>query len=372
MERELLKELGFKRTLNAAGKITLFGGSCPAKEVVKTMDVAAEQWVDMMELQKNSGRLLSSYLGCEDGIVTAGAFASSQIAALTALHIAEERRGTIESPNIIIQSPHVTVFADSFVIAGITLKEIRRKSNGESLSDHIDKSTIGVTYVLNKVDFEFDLRETVAACRKASIPTLVDAAAVDPVKRGINEILAHGPDAVSVSGGKGLNGPAATGILVGKSEFMTKAKKFAFPNFGPCRGMKVSKEEFAGLMMAVKMSAEVNEEKKIEGWMKRVEKVRTELQGIAGVRVETVFPWDLNFPQPIPRLAIFIETSDGRERVEEVRQRLVEGNPPILVRPAMDSTGAKNSITLDLRPLRDREVNVLAESLKAVLKAVTR
>jgi L-seryl-tRNA(Ser) seleniumtransferase len=370
--KDLLKELGFRRTLNAAGHVTIYGGSCPAKEVVEAMDRAAGLWIDMRELQKNSGKMLSSYLGCEDGIVTAGAHAANEIAAQTALSLAKDRKRDIEYPNIIVQSCQLSKYAEAYLTGGIVVKEVRRRSKEESLLEHIDRSTVAVAYVLSEASFEFDLKETVDACRKAGVRAIVDAAVVDPVKRGVSEVLAYGPDSVSVSGGKGLNGPNASGLLIGRADFVERARGLAFPNYGPGRAMKVSKEQFVGLMTAVKMAAEVDDQKMIEGWKRRVERIRAGLQGIPRVRTEMLFPWELNFPQPIPRVGIWIETPDGEKRVEEVKRRLLEGNPRILVRHVNDVIKAKNSITLDVRPLRDSEVRIVTESLRATLTAVVR
>jgi L-seryl-tRNA(Ser) seleniumtransferase len=369
MDKSLLSDLGFKRTLNVAGHVTIYGGSCPDPQVVRAMDSAASLWVDMRKLEENSGKLLSRYLGCEDGIVTSGAYTANMMAAHAALAFSKERGKMPANPNILIQSSHVTKYAESFVTGGLALKELKRKSKSESMSEHIDPSTVAAVYVVNDSDFEFDLRETVDACREANIPTIVDAAVVDPVARGIREILSFGPDSISISGGKGLNGPNATGLLIGKSAFISKARDLAFPNYGPGRAMKVSKEQIVGLMMAVKLASKADDVKLVESWKKRVERVRAAVEGIPGVRTETLFPWGLNFPQPIPRVGVFIETADGERKAEEVKRRLAEGSPSILVRPINDVVKAKNAITLDLRPLRDGEVRVLSESLAAALRA---
>jgi D-glucosaminate-6-phosphate ammonia-lyase len=372
LDKRLLDELGFKRTLNAAGHVTIYGGSCPDPEVVEAMDSAANLWVDMRQLERNAGGLLSRYLGCEDGIVTSGAYTANSMAVHAALALAGEGGKKPDAPNIVIQTSHVTKYAESFVTGGIRLKEVKRKSKSEALSEHIDGSTIAVVYVLNDSDFEFDLRETVEACRKAGIPAIVDAAVVDPVVRGVKEVLAYAPDAVSISGGKGLNGPNSTGLLIGKNSFISKARDLAFPNYGPGRAMKVSKEQIVGLMMAVKLASRIDDQKIIESWKKRVERVRKAVDGISDVRTETLFPWNLNFPQPIPRVGIFIETPDGEVKAEKVKRKLAEGNPSILVRPINDVLKAKNSITLDLRPLREGEVRILSETLAATLRAVLR
>ena len=123
----------------------------------------------------------------------------------------------ISSPNIVIQASHNTKYAEAYVTGGITLKEIRRRSESDSLFDHADRSTVAIAYVINESDYEFSLKETVEACRRLGVPTLVDAAVVDPPIRGLKEVLKYDPDLISVSGGKGLNGPNSSGLLLGRS-----------------------------------------------------------------------------------------------------------------------------------------------------------
>jgi L-seryl-tRNA(Ser) seleniumtransferase len=358
--------------VNAAGHVTVFGGSCPSPEVVKAMDLAAERWVDMRLLEQSAGRFLSKHLGCEDGIVTSGAYTANAMAAHTALALAAEKGRRPAQPNIVIQTPHITKYAESYVTGGIRLKEIARKSQAESLNDHIDKDTVAVAYVVNDEGQEFSLKDTVEVCARAALPALVDAAVVDPVVRGVKEVLAYGPDAVSVSGGKGFNGPNSSGLLVGKSGFISRARTLSFPNYGPGRAMKVSKEQIVGLMMAVSLAASANPERLVEGWKKKIEAAKKDLAGIPNVRTETLFPWRLNFPQPIPRLGVHIETPDGEVLATEVKKRLANGEPPILVRPSNDVVKAGNCIVLDLRTVTDKEVRVTTESLRTALLAVVR
>src|SRR5439155_20439644 len=124
-------------------------------------------------------------------------------------------------------------YAESFAVGGVRLKEVSRASQSESLSDHIEDSTIAVAYVINESDLEFGLQETVDACRRSGALAIVDAALVDPPMRGIREVLKYDPDLVSVSGGKGFNGPNASGLLLGRSDLVSRARGLAFPNYGP-------------------------------------------------------------------------------------------------------------------------------------------
>ena len=332
------------------------------------MSEAASQWVDMRELEHTVGKVLSGVVGCEDGIVTSGAYAASSIAAHTGLAIAKERSSTqISSPNIVIQASHNTKYAEAYVTGGITLKEIRRRSESDSLSDYADRSTVAIAYVINESDYEFSLKETVEACRRLGVPTLVDAAVVDPPIRGLKEVLKYDPDLISVSGGKGLNGPNSSGLLLGRSGPIAKARALAFPNYGPGRGMKVSKEQIVGLMMAVQLAQEVGDSV-IEEWQKKIERLRTLVGTIPGVRTEVLFPWRLNFPQPIPRLMVYIERKDGEEKAELVRNALANGDAPIWTRPLGDVSKAKNVIVIDARTVQSKDVKVVAESLRSELR----
>ena len=152
---------------------------------------------------------------------------------------------------------------------------------------------------------------------------------------------------------------------------MSRARGLAFPNYGPGRGMKVSKEQIAGLLMAVKLASESDDDKLIEMWRKRVIEIDDSLVGLPGVRTQVFFPWGLNFPQPIPRLGVFIETHDGEKKAELVRKRLEDGVPAILTRPPGDVSTARNSLVLDVRTLRGKEeVRIVAESLRFQLRKI--
>ena len=234
---ETLKELGFRKILNAAGHYTVKGGSCPSKEVLQCMKEASQYWIDLKELEISVGAPLKRYIGCEDGIVTSGAYTSNVIATEASLAIARSKNSSsLTEPNVIIQKSHVTKYAQSFTTSGVRLKEIQTRNDGgknDSLIDYIDKSTIALTYVLNESEHEFNLQETVEAGKKSELPVIVDAAIVDPPIRGLKEILRYNPDFVSVSGGKGFNGPSASGLLVGKKILLPARVSSRFPTMGP-------------------------------------------------------------------------------------------------------------------------------------------
>jgi len=181
-------------------------------------------------------------------------------------------------------------------------------------------------------------------------------------------VLRYQPDVVTVSGGKGFNGPNGTGILIGKVKSISKARDIAFPNYGPGRGMKVSKEEITALMMAVSIAASTDEEAMIQDWRTKIELIRNSLVGLPSIRTEVLYPWRLNFPQPVPRLVIWIDLKDGEEKAVAVRNALLEGSPSVFTRPLDQISGPKNKLIIDARTLGKEDAKKAGDIIRVQLK----
>jgi L-seryl-tRNA(Ser) seleniumtransferase len=72
-KRDLLKELGVRPFINAAGTYTMFTASLMPPEVIQAWQSATQRYVHLDELQDAAGRRLASLIGCEAAMVTAGA-----------------------------------------------------------------------------------------------------------------------------------------------------------------------------------------------------------------------------------------------------------------------------------------------------------
>ena len=366
MQYDILDELGFKRIINAAGHYTVLGGSQPSSEIYQVMGRASSYWIDMNELQKSAGRYLHSVLSCEDGMVTAGAYSALIIATSTSM-----AKRKVPNPKVIIQVPHVTKYGEAFRAAGADLKQIRRVSDSDSLLNYVDDSTVALAYVLSEKDYEFSLSDTVKAGGDAGIPTIVDASLVDPPAGGIKQILDYEPDLVAVSGGKGLCGPNNTGLLLGKSSLISAAREHGFPNYGIGRGMKVSKEAIAGVIAAVKMASEVDEQALVDSWRSNIDSMHGRIIEMPGVKTRVVFPWNLNIPQLIPRLYIIVgEGKEGELKADKIRENLKNSDPPIITRRPSDTNASANTIIIEGRTLKDEDYDVLIERLNSNLKQV--
>jgi seryl-tRNA(Sec) selenium transferase len=367
----VLKELGFRRVINAAGHYTILGGSQPSPEVNEVMAKAAEYWINMNELQESVGHFLSSTLHCEDGMITSGAYAAIMVATNVAIL---RKKEVSPRPQVIIQSSHVTKYAEAFRAAGAELIEIGRKSDDDSIAKAIGdtSSTVALAYVLSEENYEFSLPETVEAGNQFGLPVIVDASLVDPPIQGIRQILEYDPHLIAVSGGKGFNGPNSTGILIGKEDLIRSARQLSFPNYGIGRGMKVSKEQIAGLAACIKKASEIDENLLIESWRNRIASIQEGLASLPGVSSHVVFPWKLNLPQPIYRLFIFVgkNDQDGSRKAAKLRQILKDDDPPVITRSPADTNAPDNVLVIEGRCLRPEDLDPLIESLNRGLRTV--
>lgn len=354
-----LQDLGFTKIVNAAGHFTVLGGSRPYPFANEVMEAASRYWIDLNLLEKSAGHFLSSTLGCDDGIVTSGAYSSLVIATSVALSKGEP----VTKNKMVIQHSHVSEYAEAFRAGGAYLVEIKRLSATDYIETYVDDKTAGLVYVICEADFpEYSLAETIQAGRNFNIPVIVDASLIDPPISGVRSVLKYGPDMVAVSGGKGFNGPNDTGILIGKRHWIEKARRASFPNYGIGRGMKVSKEQMAGLLATIKIASKKDEERMVQEWMETIEKIRDCLKA-PGITIEIEFPWKLNIPQPVPRLRIFPPSGVNPR---EIREALRNRDPPIITRPPADGRVPETSLLIEPRCLDPEDVDLLADGINSV------
>jgi len=66
---------------------------------------------------------------------------------------------------------------------------------------------------------------------------------------------------ICYSGGKGLRGPYSAGLLLGRKDLIRFARRHSAPNdLSIGRGMKVSAEEYLGMLVAVETGLSIGDE----------------------------------------------------------------------------------------------------------------
>ena len=362
------KSADYIRIINAAGHYTYLGGSLLNKEVLEAVDNAAKQWINLFEFQRVASRKLSKITGSDGGVLTSGAYSSVAIATEISIKLWKEKHGNIDKKlEVLIQKPHITKYAEAFRVPGTELKIIERSQSDSLLENYVSDNVVAIAYVLTPKSYEFELNECVSVGRKLGIPVIVDAAVVDPPILGIKQLLKYSPSFIAVSGGKGFNGPSNSGLLLFKREFEEMTFDIAFPNYGIARAMKVGKEQMAGLLKAVEISASQDPDSMIREWWNKCNLLRQRLSNVPTVECFIQNQWELNVPQPISRLIVRIDSPDGDEVAKYVFENAKKRAHPLYMRNPSDSIAETNQLIIDPRVLSLEEVEEVAKAIKSLI-----
>jgi L-seryl-tRNA(Ser) seleniumtransferase len=195
------------------------------------------------------------------------------------------------------------------------------------------------------------LAEVAAAAHIHGLPVLVDAAGEVPPRENLRAILEAGADLAVFSGGKGIRGPQASGILCGRRDLVgsaalqmldlddhfelwdppenliDKQSLKGMPRHGIGRGLKVSKEQIVALLAALRVFAAGGYDAEREVMRERLERIAEALAD-APVATRLTVPDD---GQSAPFLEIAVDEALLGRSALEVCRRLRRGTPPVYV-----------------------------------------
>jgi D-glucosaminate-6-phosphate ammonia-lyase len=208
-----------------------------------------------------------------------------------------------------------------------------------------------------------------------------------PPAENLRYFIGAGADLVSISGGKAIRGPQATGILCGRRDLIASVllqnqdmdvhpEAWSYrsrylepgimpgpPHQGVGRGFKVGKEEIVGLVTALKIYAKADHAAERARWERLV---RSVLDGVADLPSVTG-SYVSREPTGVPQAHLKLdERALGRTAFDLV-QVLLGGAPRIAVNEGLARRG-----TLIVSPLalRDDDIGGLVEGLRTALTAV--
>ena len=326
--------LGVKPFINANLPFTFLSATVVWPEVRRAIDEAAHYMVDVVELQRGVGRRLAEISGAESGMVSSGAAGSMALATAACL------AGT--DPEKIWQLPDTTGLKDQIIMWGgrsIFDSALRLVGGKLVVVESLDalRRSINAKTAMLCTGYSADpdpvnpppLAEIVSICKSADIPVFVDAAGGIPPIDNIRRYARMGVDLYGFSGGKGLRGPQASGLLLGRKDLIEAALANATPVEGAvCRAMKVGKEEIIGCMAA------------LEKWL------TIDLNALYEEQTETL-TIIARFVESVPGIKTKIELRNGSNRfmqlvidwdeevfgltADECGGKLREGDPPISV-----------------------------------------
>lgn len=319
--------LGVKTVINCRGTWTYLSGSLEFPEVREAQVEAAQYFVNMLELQRAVGRRLAELTGAEAGIVTSGA--AGAMAAATAGCMA----GTDDK--YIWQLPDTTGLKHEVIMVGgrsafdsairLTGAKLVLVYSPEELANAINDGTA----MIYTTDLGDKLEKDLSIAKDHKIPMLLDdAAGIPPVENA--KLYAHmGIDLYCFSGGKGLQGPQCSGLLLGRKDLIEAALLNSAPREGAvCRPMKVGKEEVIGCLTALETWLKLDDKKLYAEWNERIDRVRKLVETVPGVRTDTFIPDDGN---RYPTLRMYWDQHTWRYGVADLVGELRAGDPVIEV-----------------------------------------
>ncbi|MBI2952387.1 aminotransferase class V-fold PLP-dependent enzyme [bacterium] len=351
--------LGIRPLINAVGTVTRLGGSLMPPEVLRAMATASEQYVDLNELHIAAGRRIAELLGVEAAYVSSGAAGGLAVAAAACIAGSDPEKirklpeGEGLKTEFVIQRSHRTGWEQALRVGGARMVEVAPTAG--ALRGGIGPRTAAVMFFMaySKVD-SVPLPEAVQIAHEGGVRIVVDAAAELPPMSNLTAFLDAGADLVIFSGGKGLRGPQASGLALGRRDLIEACRLNGNPNSGIGRPMKVGKEEIAGVVAAVERFVRLDHDAERRRWEAQVDRIVEVVYGLPGVRAERVL--DRTGQIPVARVA------SDRMEPKAIAERLREGEPRIEVSASPDG------VTVNPHMLREGDEKVIARRLREILR----
>jgi uncharacterized pyridoxal phosphate-dependent enzyme len=356
--------LGVQPFINCCSVRTMHGGSLMLPQVRAAMDQASRQFVNLDELMEAAGQRLAELTGAEWGIVTCGSAAAVALASAACIAGNDPVR-MLRLPftdgwvnRVILPRNQRFAYDQAIRMVGAHIIEI------DSIAD-LDAALaepVAMVAILgtNEEKSRVRLEEIAARVKPLGIPILVDAAS-EHLQRP-SPWLERGADMVVYSGGKFLRGPQTSGLLLGKKNLVQAAWRNASPHQAFGRPMKVSKEDVIGVLTAVEYWLEERDEAaELRHWHDDLQVIARHVASVPGVSSEVIAPSGV-VRVPVLRVRWDDIALDGMG----LRQRLLDGNPRIMID---DTTATANSVNIDPFQFRPGESAEVGKAIAVVLTA---
>lgn len=329
------------------------GGARLHPEVVEAMSEAANYTVDMFELLDRAGQKIADMLGVEAAFITSGACAGLALASAAVMTRSDvrlmEQIPNTEYPikmknELIMQMGHITHYIGCLKSSGAKIVEVgggylpRGNMGGATwqefneswykgmdegwlfhpmiydeakkkfirifkvLPGHIENAinerTAALVYVRSGMcvrgEYEVSLEETAKIAKKHNLPVIVDYAADAFKKAYFKRPFEEGADLAIFSGGKDIEGPNDTGIVLGRKDLIEAVRNNSSPHYRIIigRGYKVSREQIVGLVVALQRKLAMDEEAEHKKDVARCDYIVGQFKSFPHVQASTYVPDD--------------------------------------------------------------------------------
>ena len=357
------EDLGVRRVINGRGTVTVLGGSIMPPEVVAAMVDAAKSHVSLPDLQRKAGAKIAEMIGVPAAMIACGAASAITCGTAACLHRGDRKKASqlpdvTEVPNeIISQKAHRCGYEAQMWLTGARTTWVETR---EELENAISDKT-AMMFFLNKADPDGQIKraEWIEVAKKHGVPTLNDAAADVPPMERLKGYVDEGFDLVVFSGGKGLIGPQASGLLLGREDLIDAAWMSISPRGGIGRGMKVGKEEIMGLVAAVERYLRIDHDAERKELDRRAAHIIDTVKGISTVECDIDVPPIAN---RIPHVTVRWDEGTVGKSPRQVIDELLNGEPAIAI-----SGGGDNGVRISVWQMQPGEAETVAARLYEVL-----
>lgn len=365
----IYQKFGVEPFIDCAGS-SRFGGILLEEYISDAMLAASREVVRLDELQAAASRVIQKHTGAEAGIVTSGASAGLTLATaavIAGLDVASLNRLPDTSGmrnEVLMAAGHIGSYDRAIRLAGARIVPVDTPNqlynpNYNYMPEpweyeaHISDRTAAIGYISYRGEYDRpSLEGIVAVAKKHGVPVILDAATAVPPLSSLRRFAELGVDLTVISGGKGLRGPKASGLLFGRRDLVAsaalqsmemgslgfegwdvpddlvpKGKLRGLPQQGLGRGMMPTKEAIIGLLVALDSYSPERVEELNSRERQFLEVIAAEISGVSGIAID----WIQYNPEARAQLRIRIQPQLGKS-VDDITRVLRSESPRILVR----------------------------------------
>lgn len=259
---DIYEQLNIRTIINASDTYTVIGGSRISRDTLAYMQYASQFFVDIQDLSEKICEKIAEKTGNEAAFISSGS-AACMVLTAAACMVLDDKELAYKLPDTTeCKKNEIIVFASQVncailpywhlvELSGATLIQV--EDSLEAFTNAITENTACAFFFAGTV-YEWttpNLEKIIEIAKNKNIRFIVDAAAQLPPKSNTHYYTKQlGADAVIFSGGKFINGPQSTGIVLGKADLIQYYKELANPNVKIGRPFKVGKEEYLGIYKA--------------------------------------------------------------------------------------------------------------------------
>lgn len=358
-KRNLLKELGIRTFINAAGTYTAMTASLMHEEVVAAIAQSAKEFCMLNEVQDKVGEKIAQMVHAEAAMVTAGAFSALTLGMAGILTGTDKEKikqipHRLESSGIksevLLQKAHYDGYEQALHNTGVKLIPVETAADVDRA---VNEKTAAMHFLnCNAPEGKIMHEEWLQLAKKHNLPATIDIAADVPPVSNLWKYNDMGFSFVALSGGKAIRGPQSAGLLMGKKDIITAARLNNSPNGVTIgRGMKVNKEEMLGMYAALDKYIHQDHDKEWKVWEKRIEIIHNAIKNIDGISTTVFVPPIANHT---PTLRVVWDNKKIPISRDEFMERLRRGTPSIEV--IGNKEGGFNTTVFMLNPGEEKIV----------------